>query len=120
MEFAKGDGTVSEEEPEESGKGHLSRHIKVPKTEREYHILKVLMTGKYIKGTLEMGKVVEELKDYKQIPINSFSSYLREWEEKGIIIGYAPILSERGQQYFQALKTLYDSDKKDLDFLEEK
>lgn len=78
-----------------------------PPEKNKFLALKALLTGKFLQRSLS-----DEARDAleKAGLSGRIDSYLIEWETSGIVIGYVPVLSEKGLRYFDALKTLYGDD----------
>ncbi len=84
---------------------HAAR--KRPAAENEFLILRELMTGEFLKGSISVEKS-QALAD-KGLPTD-IQKKLRQWEADGTVAGYAPVLSEKGLSRYKALETLYGDD----------
>lgn len=72
-----------------------------------YRTLKFFLSGRGIKGVVN-GKQTNAGSIATETGLNpgTLSKLLREWEQDGVIVGYVPVLSEKGRAYLQALKTM--------------
>lgn len=73
----------------------------------DYRVLEALLAGKVVKGVVAAEAVGALGIDLDH---STIVGRLRKWEKDGSIVGYAPILSERGRRRFEALKVLYEDD----------
>jgi len=72
----------------------------------DYRVLTALLNGSILKGVLS----IEKLRNTLGLENTTVVHRLRTWESDGTILGYVPLLSEKGRRRFEALKTLYEDD----------
>jgi hypothetical protein len=82
--------------------------VKPMVTENNIKVLKELMTGKYLRYSMS-GPERSAFKD--KTGISSVDLSVRKLESMGVIIGYAPVLSEDGVRLIRALEVVYDLSK---------
>jgi hypothetical protein len=78
------------------------------KKRTQYRILKVLTEGKTLQASIPES-AYPALKE-RGVNGKAISHYLKDFETAGLIAGYVPVLTEKGKAYFDALKTLYESE----------
>ena len=73
-------------------------------TEANYKILRALLTGKYLRAS-----ITNETRDQleKDTGYGNFSPSIKRLEEMGIVIGYIPIISEKGRKLLEAMRLVY-------------
>lgn len=75
-------------------------------TKCNYAILKALLTGKYLQGSLSNVKRKQLTED---TGFQNYDPTVKKLEAMGIIIGYVPVLSEKGRKLLDAMRLVYDT-----------
>lgn len=73
-------------------------------TRANYAILQAMLTGKYLRASIT-NKNLDQLE--KDVGFGNFAITMKKLEEMGVVIGYAPILSEKGKKLLEAMKLIY-------------
>lgn len=88
-------------------------------TPANYVILQAMLTGKYLRASITNEKRDQLEKD---VGFGNFDPTMKKLEEMGVVIGYAPILSEKGKKLLEAMKLIYgtnsSTDEKDASVAE--
>jgi hypothetical protein len=73
----------------------------------EYRLLKLMNEGKLLQSSVPEDRAGM----LTAVGLSRATlRHIRELEQRGIIVGYVPVLSERGHEYFNGLKAVYGSE----------
>jgi hypothetical protein len=76
---------------------------RLSRAEREARTMSLLLDGRFILGHLD-GKLTEG--ENAEIASHTATAFLKEWQEKGFVKGFLPLLTPEGREYFVGLKNI--------------
>ena len=72
---------------------------------RQYDSVRLLLTGKYLQFSANEENLEELQRDGG---LSNPYKLIRKLERDGVIVGYVPVLSEKGKKMMDALKLIHD------------
>jgi len=73
-------------------------------TRANYTILQAMLTGKYLRASITNKRLDQMEKD---VGYGNFAITMKKLEEMGVIVGYIPLISEKGKKLLEAMKLVY-------------